>query len=283
VISSWRAQRRRRDAIRAVLLAVALVVVLVPLLWTALAAIGIEPTNNTSPPSWVGAPSLDHLADVTAVEPAFWQELGTSVGVSAAAALLATALSFLAAYGIARSMRTALRRLGPGLLVLASLPVMAYVLPLSDLLRRLGLLDSLAGLTFAEAAATAPLAVYVLSGHLAGVSRESEEAARLEGASLLSLLRSVVLPAAAPVVAATATVLFVLDWNMLLIPLVLTGIDVRTLAVVLTDFFTLERQVEWPTAAAALTISVIPLFILVVLLHRVLERFSLVADAIDVA
>ncbi len=281
MIRSSRAQRRRREAIRAVLLGGAVAVVVVPLLWTALAAVGIEPNNNTSPPSWVVAPSLDHLAEVSVVEPTFWQELATSVGVSAAAALLATALSFLAAYGIARSMRPALRRLSPGLLVLASLPVMAYVLPLSDLLRRVGLLDSLPGLTFVEAAATAPLAVYVLSAHLAGTSRDTEEAARLEGANLSRLLQSVVLPAAAPIVAATAIVLFVLDWNMLLIPLVLTGIDVRTLPVILTDFFTLEREVDWPTAAAALTISLVPLLILVGVLHRLLERFSLGGDATE--
>ena len=280
---SWRTQRRRREAIRGVLLGVALAVVLLPLVWTALAAIGIEPNNNSSPPSWVGGPSLDHLADVTAVEPAFWQEVATSLGVSGAAAVWATTLSFLAAYGIARSTRPTLRRLSPGLLVLASLPVMAYVLPLSDLLRRLGLLDTIAGLTFAEAAATAPLAVYVFSAHLVATSREGEEAARLEGASLSRLLWKVVLPAAAPIVAATAIVLFVLDWNMLLIPLVLTGIDVRTLPVVLTDFFTLERQVEWPTAAAALTISFVPLLVLVGLLHRLVERFSLTGESRDAA
>jgi len=283
VIRGWRAQQRRREVVRAVLLGAGIAIVLLPIVWTALAAIGIEPNNNTSPPSWVVVPSLDHLAEVSVVEPAFWQELATSVGVSAAAALLATALSFLAAYGIARSMGPALRHLSPGLLVLASLPVMAYVLPLSDLLRRLGLLDSLPGLTFAEAAVTAPLAVYVLSAHLAGTSRETEEAARLEGASLAKLLGSIVLPAAAPLVAATAIVLFVLDWNMLLIPLVLTGIDVRTLPVILTDFFTLEREVEWPTAAAALTISLVPLLILVGLLHRLLERFSLGGDASEPA
>jgi len=283
VIRGWRAQQRRREVVRAVLLGAGIAIVLLPIVWTALAAIGIEPNNNTSPPSWVVVPSLDHLAEVSVVEPAFWQELATSVGVSAAAALLATALSFLAAYGIARSMGPALRHLSPGLLVLASLPVMAYVLPLSDLLRRLGLLDSLPGLTFAEAAVTAPLAVYVLSAHLAGTSRETEEAARLEGASLAKLLGSIVLPAAAPIVAATAIVLFVLDWNMLLIPLVLTGIDVRTLPVILTDFFTLEREVEWPTAAAALTISLVPLLILVGLFHRLLERFSLGGDASEPA
>lgn len=278
---SWRMQRRRREIVRAILLGVALVVVLLPLVWTALAAIGIQPNNNTSPPSWVGAPTLDDLADVNAVEPAFWQEVATSVGVSVLAALAATALSFPAAYGIARSVSPALRRLSPGLLVLASLPVMTYVLPLSDLLRRVGLLDSLAGLTLAEAAATAPLAVYVFAAHLVASSRETEEAARLDGAGVWTLLRTVVLPGAAPIVAATAIVLFVLDWNMLLLPLVLTGIDVRTLPVVLTDFFTLERQVEWPTAAAALTISLVPLLVLVGLLHRFLESFSLTGDAYD--
>ncbi len=273
--------RRRRQVVRAVLIAAALGVVLLPLLWTALAAVGVEPNNNTSPPSWVVRPSLDHLSEVSVVEPAFWQELATSVGISVGASFLATALSLLAAYGIARSTSDPPRRFSPGLLVLASLPVMAYVLPLSDLLRRAGLLDSLVGLTFAEAAVTAPLAVYVLSAHLAAGSRETEEAARLDGASLPALLWNIVLPTAAPVVAATAIVLFVLDWNMLLIPLVLTGIDVRTLPVILTDFFTLERQVEWPTAAAALTISLVPLVILVGLLHRLLERFSLGGDAIE--
>jgi multiple sugar transport system permease protein len=281
VTRSWRRQQRRREAARAVLLGVAAVVVLLPLLWTALAAIGIRPNNNTSPPSWVGVPTLDHLADVNAVEPAFWQEVATSVGVSALAALVAAALSFPAAFAIARSVSPALRRLSPGLLVLASLPVMAYVIPLSDLMRRVGLLDSLAGLTLAQAAATAPLAVYVFAAHLVASSRETEEAALLEGASVRTLLRTVVLPGAAPIVAATVIVLFVLDWNMLLLPLVLTGIHVRTLPVVLTDFFTLERQLEWPTAAAALTISLVPLLVLGGLMYRQLERFSLSADGSD--
>ena len=119
--------------------------------------------------------------------------------------------------------------------------------------------------------------------HLVGPAHHVPEAARLEGASLAKLLGSIVLPAAAPIVAATAIVLFVLDWNMLLIPLVLTGIDVRTLPVILTDFFTLEREVEWPTAAAALTISLVPLLILVGLFHRLLERFSLGGDASEPA
>ena len=145
----WRARHRGGDAIRVVLLGGAVIIALLPLLWTALAAIGIEPHNETSPPSWVGTPTLDHLAEVSVVEPAFWQELATSVGVSVAAAILASAVSFLAAYGIARSAGSLPRRVNPAMLVLATLPVMAYVLPLRDVLRRLGLFDTLPGITFA--------------------------------------------------------------------------------------------------------------------------------------
>lgn len=270
-----RSPRPHDGRLRLAFLTVALIVVAVPLLWTTLAAVGIQPNNDTLPPSWIVRPTLDHLGDISSVEPDFWQEIGTSVGISAMAALLAAALSFLAAYGLARSGGRGGRRLTPGLLVLASLPVMAYILPLSDELRRLGLLDTLPGVTVAEAAATAPLAVYVLYAHLAGASPEQEEAARMDGAGVASVLWSVVLPAAAPILAATIIVLFVLDWNQLLIPLVLTGIKVRTLPVVLTDFFTLERELDWPTAAAALTISLFPLILLVALFHRLVERFNL--------
>lgn len=270
-----RTGRRRGDAIRFLLIGIALIVALLPLAWTGLAAIGIEPHNDTSPPSFVGAPSLDHLAEVSVVEPAFWQELATSVGVSVAAAIIASAVSFLAAFVIARSGSSVPRRFNPAMLVLATLPVVAYVLPLRDVLRRLGMFDTLPGITFAEAAVTAPLAVYVFCAYLVGVSRDGEEAAKLDGASVSTVLRHVALPAAGPTIAATATVLFVLDWNLLLTPLVLTGIDVRTLPVILTDFFTLEREVDWPTAAAALMISLVPLIVLVGLFHRAVERFSL--------
>src|SRR5439155_18318631 len=55
---------------------------------------------------------------------------------------------------------------------------------------------------------------------------------------LLRVLARVVLPLIAPSVAATAIVVFVLDWNMLLVPLVLTSGEVKTVPVAMSDFFT---------------------------------------------
>jgi ABC-type glycerol-3-phosphate transport system permease component len=272
--SSLRASRRRDAISRAVVLSAVLVVFLLPLGWTALAAFGLVPNNGTRPPSFAGALTLENFAEVGVAERTFWQELAASTISAACAALLTTVVSFVAAYGLARSRLRFERPLAQAFLVLASLPAMAYVLPLSDLMRRVGLSDSLPGLVLSEAAVTAPLAIYVLHGTMRQLSSEWEEAAWLDGAGLGRILRSVVLPLVRPSVAATAIVLFVLDWNLLLVPLVLTGVEVKTIPVGMIDFFTFERELEWPVAAAALLVSLVPVALLVGVFHRFVARFT---------
>jgi multiple sugar transport system permease protein len=251
---------------------------LLPLAWTALASFGLLPDNTTRPPSWTGPLTLDHFAEIGVAEPTFWQELATSTASAVCAAALTVGVSFVGAYGLARSNFRAGRMLTQGFLVLASLPVMAYVIPLSDVMRRVHLVDTFAGVVLAEAAVTAPLAVFVLHGALAQLSPEWEEAAVLDGAGLLRVLGQVVFPLVASSVAATAVVLFVLDWNMLLVPLVLTSGEIKTVPVGMSDFFTFERELDWPTAAAALMVSLAPLAVLVAGFHRLLESFRLGAE-----
>jgi ABC-type glycerol-3-phosphate transport system permease component len=274
-MTGMREQRQRDAAGRIILLLATLAAFLLPLVWTALASFGLLPDNSRTPPSWTGPPTLDHFSEIGVAEPAFWQELATSTASAVCAAALTVGVSFLGAYGLARSNLIAGRMLTQGFLVLASLPVMAYVIPLSDVMRRVHLADTFAGMVLAEAAVTAPLAVFVLHGALAQLSPEWEEAAVLDGAGLFRVLGQVVLPLVAPSVAATAIVLFVVDWNMLLVPLVLTSGHVKTVPVAMSDFFTFERALDWPTAAAALIVSLAPLALLVAVFHRLLEHFNL--------
>jgi multiple sugar transport system permease protein len=280
-MSGFRADRRRARTVRVMLLAAALGFFLLPLLWTALAALGLQANNSSSPPSFSGSPTLDHFSEVGLAEPSFWQELLTSTASAACAAVLAVAAALLTAYGLARSRFPGDRLLIQWFLVLASLPAMAYVIPLSDLMRRAHLIDTFAGVVLTEAAITTPLAIYVLYGALVQLSTEWEEAAWLEGAGIFPVIRRIVLPLVGPTVGATAIILFVLDWNLLLVPLVLTAGGLKTVPVAMIDFFTFERELEWPNAAAALIISLIPVAILVMVFHRVLDRFALNVARVD--
>ncbi len=271
-------ERRRKTAVRGSVLLLALAAFLLPLAWTLLASLGVVPDNNKRPPSWTGSITFDHFSEVGVAEPGFWEELATSTVSAAFATTLAIACAFLAAYCLARTRFHGRRLVTQGFLVLASLPAMAYVIPLSDVMRRIHLADTLAGVVLAEAAVTAPLAVYVLYGAIAQLSPEWEEAAVLDGAGLFRVMGQVVLPLVGPSVAATSIVLFAIDWNLLLVPLVLTSGDVKTVPVAMSDFFTFERDLDWSTAAAALVASVLPVALLVAASHRLVERFRLEQD-----
>ncbi len=283
-MSSYAVQHQRRIHIRfpsrAVFLAVMIVVCLFPILWTAVASLGIKIDSTVSPPTWSGSPSLDQYIEVGIAEPQFIVELLTSTSLSVLTALLTVAVAFLAAYSITHAHFRGRNLVSQIFLILASLPVVSYLIPLRNTLDILRLSDTFTGITLAETALFAPLATYVLYGYLSRQSGDVEEAARLDGATALHIMWRVVIPIAAPGVAATAIIVFVLSWNQLLIPLVLTA-RLRTIPTAMIDFFTFERELDWPTAAAALLVSLVPIGLLVAALHRSLERFSLGVSAQD--
>lgn len=271
----WHAQKRRGKWVRAVLVGLALLVVLVPVLWSLLASVNVMPDNSQSPPTWSWPPRLDNYVEIGVTSPDFAQDLYNTLAVSAVATALTILVSFLAAYSLSRSPSRSIWTAVQGFLILASVPIMAYAIPLSDTVRHLRLYDTFAGVALGNTAVYTPLAVYILYGYLKQVPVDLEESAHLDGAPPWEIIWRVVAPMAAPGVLATAVIVFVLNWNLLLVPQVLSESHVKTIPLLLTDFFKLEREIDWPSAAAVLITSLVPLVAFVVAVHRILERFSL--------
>ena len=130
----------------------------------------------------------------------------------------------------------------------------------------------------AESALFAPLAVFILYGYIMHLPPDYEEAACLDGADFTSLVLRVVFPAVASGVIATGVIVFVLSWNQFFLPLILTSTQIKTVPVMMRDFFVLDREFEWPKVAAVLIISLIPVGLFVAVAHRSLEWFSLSMD-----
>jgi ABC-type glycerol-3-phosphate transport system permease component len=273
--SSWKREKTRQKRRRAILITVALAAFCLPIAWTLLASFGIRPDASSYPPKWTFPPFLDEYKEVGIAEKGFWNEILASTTTSVVSTAATTLACFLAAYALVHSRLRRKTRVAQGFLVLASLPVMAYVIPLNDTIKAMSLYDTFAGVSLAQAAIFAPLGLYVLFGYLSQVSFDFEEAARLEGASPVRTLLRVILPMNAPGVAATAIVIFVLNWNSFLAPMIVSTSHVRTIPMAMSDFFMVDRELEWPTAAAALIASVLPVVAVVAVTHRMLERFFL--------
>src|SRR5262249_28718958 len=134
-----------RARVRALFLGAVLLAFALPLIWTVLGSFDITPDDATTPPSWRGQPSLANYTEIGVAEPAFGQEVVTSTLLSLLATVITSSVAFLAAYGLAHSRARRRALLVQSFLILASVPVMAYVIPLNDTMQRLRLANTFAG------------------------------------------------------------------------------------------------------------------------------------------
>jgi raffinose/stachyose/melibiose transport system permease protein len=149
------------------------------------------------------------------------------------------------------------------------LPEGYTIIPVFDLINKLGLQDSLWGITLAEAGGAHVVATLLFAGYFSQLPKELEEAAMMDGAGFLRIFWQVYLPLAKPVVATAIILQFMHSWNDFLLPLVLTlnQPELRTLSVGIYSFQG-EYFTDWSGMAAAATISLLPIIVLFLFLQR---------------
>jgi sorbitol/mannitol transport system permease protein len=113
------------------------------------------------------------------------------------------------------------------------MPVVAALLPVYLIVNDLHKIDNIWALVVMYMAANMPIAIWMLRSFLLEVPVEIIEAAQVDGASLLTILRRVIMPIIMPGLAATALICFIFSWNEFLFALRLTGQNAKTAPVFL--------------------------------------------------
>jgi raffinose/stachyose/melibiose transport system permease protein len=149
------------------------------------------------------------------------------------------------------------------------LPTGYTIIPVFDLIKAMGLLNTRWGVILGEAGGAHVVFVLLFAGFFASLPDELEDAARIDGASFVRVFLSVMLPLAKPVIATATIMRFMWSWNAFFLPLVFTLAkpDLRTLGVGMYAFVT-EYATDWTGMAAAATISLIPIIMVFLLLQR---------------
>ena len=251
-----------------------------PLLWLISASVKSSGELNSLTVSLL--PSEWHWDNYT--EALEKQGLVRSAANSLIVALASTALSVViavpASYVLAR-LKGKVRAAGVGwILVSQVFPVVLIILPLYLILRTLGLADNLAGLTLVHTTYMLPFALWMLQGYVAAIPVELEEAGAVDGASRLTVLRTIVFPLLAPGVAATAMFSFVSSWNEFFFALVLLqSPENYTLPITLNMFVGGEGKVALGPLAAGAVLAAIPSIVFFSILRRKLTS-GLMAGAV---
>ena len=174
-----------------------------------------------------------------------------SVGV---ATLAANAVSRWRFHGRGPFMTTVLStQMFPGVLFL--LPLYLIFVNI-DATFGIPLVGTRIGLIITYLTFSLPFAIWMLVGYFDGIPQELDQAGKVDGASNLTILLRIILPAARPGIVAVAIYAFMTAWGEVLFASVLTTEDTRTLAVGLRQYAT-QTNVYWnQVLAASLAVSI---------------------------
>jgi sn-glycerol 3-phosphate transport system permease protein len=154
-------------------------------------------------------------------------------------------------------------------LVLVQLMIMPEVLIVENYvtMSRLGLVDTITGIGLPYMASA--FGIFLLRQTFKTIPRELDDAARIEGCSMLGVLWKVYMPLARPTYIAYALVSVSYHWNNFLWPLVITNsVETRPLTVGLAIFGAPESGVDWSIITAGTLIAVAPLLVAFLLFQR---------------
>ena len=193
-------------------------------------------------------------------------------------AVVAVALFGLAVRGLGNRLAA---RLGNGdiLFWMISQRILApvvVVVPIYMMFQTVGLLDTHVAIILTYAVVNLPIVVWLMYDFSASIPRDLEESAQLDGATMFTVFREVVLPLSRPGLAATTLLVMILAWNEYLLALFLSTADAQTMPIMVAAMNAGERGILWWTMSAVIVVMILPVLALAVVLQRFISKGILV-------
>ncbi len=188
--------------------------------------------------------------------------------IAGGATLIALICGIPAAYAMAR-MKFKGKKAFLGFVIMSQMfsPVVLLI-GISQLMSTLHLNDSILGLMLINAAFNQAFAIWLLRGTFVSISPEMEQAARIDGCTVMGALWHVLLPMAAPGIVTTLIFVFINAWNEYTISTVLISTAAnRPITVGITQFSSFN-MIEWQYLFAASLLATIPVVILFTFIEK---------------
>jgi len=243
---------------------------LAPFLWTVITAFKPPEEVFSLPIRYLPmSPSLENFIDVFAKRP-FGRYVANSVIVATGGTLLALAIASIVAFRLRYLPAYKALALQRWILIGAIVPPTLLVIPVFICIKALGLINNPLGLIISYALLNLPFGIWMLYAAFTRIPKELDEAALIDGFSRPGILIRVIVPLARPAVAVAAALIFIFCWNEFLIALTLMpDQDSYTVPVGISMLSGASLyEVPWGQINAAVTITTVPVILIVALLQR---------------
>jgi multiple sugar transport system permease protein len=252
-----------------------------PVLWIILTAFKTYSDALAVPPVWFFTPTLENFYSVfsramtyegAAVDTGFDLFFFNSIFVAVTSVAIALVIGTVAAYGFSRYPLKGNDTYLFIILTTRMLPPIVVIIPIFIMFREAGLSGTYTGVILLYTAFNLPFTVWMMKSFFDELSREVEDAARMDGSSETRVFFKVCLPQVIPGLAATAVFGLILTWNEYLFALLLTGVETRTVPVAMGQTIGGAIGVRWGLLAAIETLFLIPVVFVTFLLQNQLLR-----------
>jgi multiple sugar transport system permease protein len=252
-----------------------------PVLWIILTAFKTHNDALAVPPVWFFTPTLENFFAVfsrsftyegAAVDTGFDLFFFNSIFIAVTSVAIALVIGTIAAYGFSRYPLKGNDTYLFIILTTRMLPPIVVIIPIFVMFRVLELSGTYVGIILLYTAFNLPFTIWMMKSFFDELSREVEDAARMDGSSEVRVFFKICLPQVIPGLAATAVFGLILTWNEYLFALLLTGVETRTVPVAMGQTIGGAIGVRWGLLAAIETLFLIPVVVVTFLLQNQLLR-----------
>ncbi|KHF39107.1 carbohydrate ABC transporter permease [Halalkalibacter okhensis] len=187
----------------------------------------------------------------------FWN----SIWITGVSILFTLLFASMAVFVITR-MKWKLSKLVLGLFMVGlMIPIHSSLIPLFNMFLNVNLINNPISIVLTYTAYNLPITMMILLGFYYSIPKEIEEAAIIDGASLHRMFFRIILPLSAPVLATTAIINMIYNWNeFVFVNTFISSDNYKTLTVGIQNFVG-QYMTDWGAIGATLVISVLPILI----------------------
>jgi len=254
---------------------------LFPFFWMAITSIkpDSELYNLAQSPFLVKRPTLEHFRYVFAKMP-FFVWLRNSFIAAGCSTFISIAVGGLAGYSVARLRFPGASLIGMGIFVTYLVPRTLLFLPLGYILQSLGLANSVISLIITYPTFLIPFCTWILMGYFAGIPREIEECAIIDGCSRIGAFIRIVVPLSTPGLIAAGIFAFNLSWIEFVYPLSFIQLESqKVLTVGVVGQLVKGDVFLWGSLMACALMASLPIAVIYMILQRYFIR-GLTAGAV---
>jgi len=259
-----------------VLVVATVLLTIFPFLWLIQMSLKTGIDAFLMPPKLLFLPTLQNYLDL--LEGKFMRSFWNSTVVGVSTSLISLLLGVPAAYALSRAGFRHAQGFSLWILTTRMAPPIAFGIPFFLAYRTLGLIDTKIGLIIIYLTFNLSLVIWMMRTFFDGLPRSLEEAACIDGASIVDTFLRIVLPLSAPGLATTAIFCFLFAWNDFFYALILTRSGSMTAPVAIVNFMNYEGW-EWGKITAGGSVIMIPVVVFSLLVRNYLIR-GLTAGAV---